>query len=210
MKVSKKMKISIVLSCIVAVVIGVSCASTKSTSPGIDINHENTAKWKAKAPGLFANVGTLTIVESSVNVNVSESQNALVGKVTNPFGIRDDILDYIIINIPESNERARLASVKLAQYYSSMINNTNIINVNLLANSASASITCSNLTIGDSYKFGQGLDKLLRNTPDRLSEQNRIEHLLNGCIISPNFGDKCNQLLTTKDQCDCFIGKLND
>ncbi|MCE2706522.1 MAG: hypothetical protein LW807_05540 [Proteobacteria bacterium] len=210
MKVSKKMKISIVLSCIVAVVIGVSCASTKSTSPGIDINHENTAKWKAKAPGLFANVGTLTIVESSVNVNVSESQNALVGKVTNPFGIRDDILDYIIINIPESNERARLASVKLAILNQNEIFISNFEQLNSFENQASAAITCLNLPIKDSYKFIKGYDELLRNTPDRLSEQNRIEYLLNGRVISPNFGDKCNQLLTTKDQCDCFIGKLND
>lgn len=40
----------------------------------------------------------------------------LIGPITNPFGIRDDILEYIVKTIPANNEIAMRAAIKLMQY----------------------------------------------------------------------------------------------
>jgi hypothetical protein len=63
------------------------------------------------------NVGYAKLEESVLYVaNQSESMAALIAPITNPFGIRDDILDYIIKTIPASNESAMRAAIKMMQY----------------------------------------------------------------------------------------------
>ena len=74
--------------------------------------------WQQKNPQLFSNAGYLKELEESAPkvANLPESLVQLRGVSTNPFGIRDDILQYIFTNIPESNESATRAAIKMMQY----------------------------------------------------------------------------------------------
>lgn len=102
---------------LISAVIGVIVAcSTLVNNSHLNVDHQD--KWKSKAPALFNNAGYSKLMESANIIinNVSESQVALIGKITNSFGIRDDILEYIIKNIPNNNESAIRAAIKLTQY----------------------------------------------------------------------------------------------
>ncbi|MCE3268125.1 MAG: hypothetical protein K0R49_377, partial [Burkholderiales bacterium] len=57
----------------------------------------------------------------SLNTNkISPTQKPLVGKITNQFGIRDDILRNIVDSVPETNESALYHAIKYAQYSQAM------------------------------------------------------------------------------------------
>ncbi len=199
------MKIISVLVVIAASIIAISCANlNNNTKTDTSITAKTTAQWKDKAPQLFANAG-YGLVESNTttNQNISESQAELIGVITNPFGIRDDVLDYTLTKIPESNIRARVSAIKMAYFYQKEIGVTDDKELNDLDNKAAAGIYCISLSIQDSDSYIKGYDKLIRNTPARLAEQRRIEHLLNGHVISADFGIDTYDF---KKQCNYFLG----
>lgn len=205
MRVSKKLRIISIIGIVVVGSVVIACANLgDDTKNGVHVTPQSTAKWKTKAPEIFNNAGYSKLVETTkTDANISKSQAALIGTVTNPFGIRDDILDYILVSIPESNIRARIAEIKLAQLEQSELGVNDDKMLNMIENKTMAAVYCAHLPIQDSAKFVKGYDKLLRNTTARQVEQDRIEHLLNGHVISADFGIDTYDY---KKQCDYFLG----
>lgn len=203
MKVSKKMKILTLVSVVAVGIVSLACASMNNQKT--ETNIVDTQKWQAKAPQLFSNIGYKKLIESRIveSSTTNRSQQALVGTITNPFGIRDDVLEYILLNIPESNTRATIAAIKMAYYDQAEIGVTDDKQINVFANKAMASVYCSNISSQEGYKFDQGYNKLLRNTKERFAEQERIESLLSGHVISADFGINSYDF---KEQCDHFLG----
>jgi hypothetical protein len=99
----------------VAGIVAIGCATMGDNDTDSQAN--NQKKWQKQAPQLFNNVGYSKLVESAPKVaDLPESLEELRGSITNPCGIRDDILEYIVKNIPSNNESAVRAAIKLAQY----------------------------------------------------------------------------------------------
>jgi hypothetical protein len=207
MKVSRQMKIISSIGIVAIAIVAIACANLNNNSivTSVNITTQSIAKWQRKAPQLFSNVGYSKLIESCtlLNKNMSESQAELLGIITNPFGIRDDILNYILTNIPESNTRTRIAAIKMSYYDQQMIGVVDDKVINQLENKAGAGLYCMQLPMLEENKLIKGYDKLLRNTPERLNEQNRIEHLLNGHIISYDFGIDTYDF---KLQCNHYLG----
>lgn len=211
---SKKMKIRIIFGIVTTCIIIIACSNIKYSKVNQNksscLTLESTEKWKQKAPKLFSNnIGyNKLMVSNNIGASkLSEPKIDLVGTITNPFGIRDDILDYILNTIPESNIRATVSIIKMAYYHQQMVGVTDDKQLNSIANKSMAAIYCANLPISISAKFIDGYDKLIRDTSARNLEWNRIEHQLNNHIISHDFGVDSYDY---KEQCDTFLGALND
>lgn len=199
-------KILIFLVIVISILIAITYINWNTREKSSDLNYNFKDKWEAKAPNLFKSIGYNKLVESRNLDKISESQKQLIGEVTNPFGIRDDILDYILTYIPESDTRSRIAAIKMAYYDQMEIGVTDDKIINNYANKALAAVYCMQLPMSKLDSFGKGYDKLLRNTQLKKNEQNRIENLLNNHVISADFGDVGNKKLKLKDQCDYFLG----
>lgn len=165
---------------------------------------QEPVEWQKKYPQLTNNVGYSKLAESVPPYqSKTATQQELIGKVTNQFGIRDDVLKLILTSIPESNVQATIAAIKMAQYYQAEIGVTDDKEMNLIANKASAASSCMNIPMMDGWKFIQSYDKIIRDTPARQAEQDRIEHLLSNHVISADYGI---QSYDPKEQCDHFLG----
>lgn len=114
------MKRNVLIGMLAASLVVVGCAVVKcneSVTPDQQ-SAQAVAKWQKQNPQLFSNVGYIQQLEESAPklAQLPESLEELRGVSTNPFGIRDDILQYIFTNIPESNESATKAAIKFMQY----------------------------------------------------------------------------------------------
>jgi hypothetical protein len=166
--------------------------------------NEPTVDWQKKYPQLSNNAGYGKLAASVPAYQAkTASQQDLIGKITNEFGIRDDVLKLILNTIPESNVRATIAAIKMVQYDQQQIGVTDDKEMNLIANKALAASYCLDIPMMDRYNFGQAYDKIIRDTPARKAEQNRIEHLLSNHVISADYGI---QSYDAKEQCDHFLG----
>ena len=166
--------------------------------------NEPTVDWQKKYPQLSNNAGYGKLAASVPAYQAkTASQLELIGKVSNEFGIRDDVLKLILNTIPESNVRATIAAIKMVQYDQQQIGVTDDKEMNLIANKALAASYCLDIPMMDRYNFGQAYDKIIRDTPARKAEQNRIEHLLSNHVISADYGI---QSYDAKEQCDHFLG----
>ncbi len=166
--------------------------------------NEPTVDWQKKYPQLSNNAGYGKLAASVPAYQAkTASQQELIGKVSNEFGIRDDVLKLILNTIPESNVRATIAAIKMVQYDQQQIGVTDDKEMNLIANKALAASYCLDIPMMDRYNFGQAYDKIIRDTPARKAEQNRIEHLLSNHVISADYGI---QSYDAKEQCDHFLG----
>ncbi|MCE2706893.1 MAG: hypothetical protein LW807_07440 [Proteobacteria bacterium] len=167
--------------------------------------NEPTVDWQKKYPQLSNNAGYGKLAASVPAYQAkTASQQELIGKVTNEFGIRDDVLKLILNTIPESNVRATIAAVKLAQYNQAEVGLTDDMEINALENKAAAAISCLKFgSMQDEAKFIDHYADMIRDTPARKAEQNRIEHLLSNHVISDDYGI---QSYDPKEQCDHFLG----
>ena len=207
MRVSKKVKIITLLSIITAAFVSLACASINNNTNELSSNQvtkQSISKWKAKAPELFSNVRFSGLMESSgINNNLSESMAQLQGVITNPFGIRDDILEYIL-KYTSTNDNSKLFAIQMAVYDKQMMF-TNESDINKLANKSYASFIClsKNLTIKQSLEFVRGYEKILRSTRYSNDLWENVENKLNHHVISADFGiqnqnleQRCQYLLS--------------
>lgn len=161
--------------------------------------------WQKKYPQLANNVGYTKLVESVPAYQAkTASEQELIGKVTNQFGIRDDVLKLILTSIPESNVQATIAAIKMVQYDQQQIGVTDDKEMNLLSNKALAANYCINLPMLEQHEFINKYADMIRDTPARQAEQQRIEGLLANHVISADFGI---QSYDSKEQCDHFLGE---
>lgn len=169
-------------------------------------------KIQSIAPQLVNKVGFTDAepndIKNTSHVQSTPSVQELVGKVTNPFGIRDDVLDYIIKSIPADNKGAIISAIKRAQIDQQEMFVKDPDKLNKLEDKGSASIMCLNTYIDDDIKtddFIHGYDALMRNTPERKALQEEIENKLGGHVISSNFGFRYEAQDSYKSLCDRYI-----
>ncbi|MDD3267422.1 MAG: hypothetical protein PHC75_09635 [Burkholderiales bacterium] len=161
--------------------------------------------WTKKRPQFTNNVGFARLAESSTTYqNKTITQQELIGTVTNQFGIRDEVLELILTSIPESDVRSTIAAIKMVQYDQMEVGITDDMAINKFANKAAAASSCINIPMMDRYNFGQAYDKIIRDNSARKAEWDRIEHLLNGHVISNDYGIQSYDI---KEQCDHFLGE---
>ena len=193
-KLSKRLK---VISLIMVAIVGgvmIACANFGSNKPsGIQVTKQSTAKWKAQSPSLFANAGYSKLIESNtwLNKKHSEAQDELSGKVSNPFGIRDDMLEYILTNIPESNVGAIISAIKMVQLDQQEYFIEDVTELNKVVDKEMAAVDCLSTFLGGGVTgedFLEGYNKVQRNTPLRKAKEEEIEKKLGGHVLSGNFG----------------------
>jgi hypothetical protein len=171
MKVSRKMKIITVIIIGIVGVVAISCANLNDKSKEVvGVTNQSILQWKSKSPQLFNNVGYSELIESNIKLNkynVLESQVELMGVITNPLGIRDDILKYILKNATNNNQLVLKAVVKYAQneqliYYGNISESKAIY----LANKQVLLETCL-LMYNGNYNLVDNINELMRNTKKR-------------------------------------------
>ena len=91
-----KIKQSIVIGIIVVIVSVFACATCEKDNVQGD-NKVDISYWQQKSPKLINMAGYSKLGESNSgndNVSSNESKDMYIGKVTNPYGIRDDVLEF--------------------------------------------------------------------------------------------------------------------
>lgn len=81
--------------------------------------HIPQIKWSTQATQLFQNEGYTKLHKIKASQIKAQALpphlEKLQGNINNPFGIRDDILDFIVKNVPSNNEKLMRASIEFAQ-----------------------------------------------------------------------------------------------
>ena len=201
MKVSRRMKIISGIALITGVMALIACSSVSTPS-----QPQTASQWEQKYPEVFNNAGYSKLIESASlknsQSNLSESYLALRGTVTNPFGIRDDVLDYTL-NYFQGNESAIIYGIKLSQVITNLFLSNNNQSAKYYYNETFIMSWCvwhaTSLPIKITYV--EHIDKILRNTPERDQQFNKVEKLLSGGIYG--YGDltdleiskKCNEII---------------
>ncbi len=176
MRVSKKVKIITLVSIVTVAIVSLACASMNNKTNELlsnQVTKQSISKWQLKAPQLFNNVGFNSLIESGViDNNLSESMVQLQGVITNPFGIRDDILEYILANTASHDDKLLRASIRLAQSDQQIYYGSNITNEIALAYNKKGClmVSCISQYMGNLNNWSNyviGMDKLMRNTKER-------------------------------------------
>lgn len=165
----KNLKYILIFVGFVLIVFFVKNTINQKFDKGVNINN---SKWEKDYPKIFNNSGYSKLIESKEILNQlknnPESLQELQGKITNQFGIRDDILEYIIsLNL---DEKASYASIRMAQSeYFSYFFTDNKIDINNFANNEMLSSYCLMNFVGFDlmHQIHSEIDKKLRDTKDR-------------------------------------------
>lgn len=134
---------------------------------GVNIDNQ---KWSQKYPQVFNNSGYNNLIESNGILNKlknnPKSLQKLQGKITNEFGIRDDILEYILsLNL---NTQANYAIIQSTVNYNKIYYLAKSPKeANDFANKQSLAITCSSMITPDWLIIGRKIDKMMRDTKAR-------------------------------------------
>jgi hypothetical protein len=154
------------------IVIIIYFSTNKVSHADVSITTENTQKWEKKYPEAFKQIGNDGALESKVAFlnKVIESQNPLIGNITNELGIRDDILEYIIKTVPQNKPLALKAALQIAQ-------NNQIIYYGDITQQEAISLENNNYLVGwcllqylgdkPNLDLSRGMENLLRNTKER-------------------------------------------
>jgi hypothetical protein len=167
--VKKKFKYGLFFIGLFLIVFSIKKIIKQEIDQGVNIDNQ---KWEKRYPQVFNNSGYNKLIESDGILNKlknnPESLQKLQGKITNEFGIRDDILEYILsLNL---NTQANYAAIRMAQSeYLSYFFSNDKITVNNLANKEMLSSFCLMNFVGFNYmhKIHSEIDTKLRNTKER-------------------------------------------
>lgn len=170
------MKVKILTGIIIAAISLTAIMSTASRSENSTLPKEETlleqiervaSKNFAQKPDNKVNKP----VESEWNhqpINLNISMEELAGNINKEYGIREDILRYIEKEIPPNNELAKKAAIKMSQkmqfiyYKASQEEALKAVKTQFIAHE------CLSKVLPDSWiDISRGIDKLMRNTPER-------------------------------------------
>ena len=203
--INKYLKLLLIFAITGAIV--VACAAMETKGKESNSGPNTVPEWDQKYPKVFTNSGYQGLIESNTQLealqNLPESQQELIGTITNPFGIRDDILDYILTNIPESNIKWRAAGIALAQTYNVMYEFSTLPNEQriIAANKNTLLSKCLLIFSNDFdtyYKFSKGMERLLNNSDKRKENINQIDqkvfgwHVIGSGMNSEDENKYCN------------------
>jgi len=190
------MKIITVIIIGIVGVVAISCANLNDKPKEVvGVTNQSILQWKSKSPQLFNNVGYGKLIESNiaiVNRNIKLQED--IGKVTNPFGIRDDVLDFIIKYFPD-NESAIYAAISNEQYDLLIYRSKTDKEAINYANQGAISIWCLGRAIGINNvdKYSDELERVQNNTKNGKEMNKVITQKLGWKIFG--FGHKTNQEL---------------
>ena len=188
MKVTKKMKIISAISLIGVLAIVLACATTSNGTKEQDTQINTPQKWQQAYPHVFNNVGFSMLVESNVMIkNSPQNQQFPIGQVTNPYGIRDDVLEFIFKTIPSNNESATYAAIRLEQNQLQIYKTENESDAVYYANEGFLPIVCLSQALGSigSSKYLDELDKIQRRTSDGKNMDKVIRQKLGWKVLGP-------------------------
>lgn len=183
------------------VVLIVACASIANQNNAI--NDSNNKNWQAKAPLLFSSIGQARLIESASYLPESVQRS---WKITNPFGIRDDVLDYLLQAIPESNNKARMFAIRMAAYDQAAMFASES-QLNKLQNKSYAATICWSdiLSPEEGSKLIKGYGTVLRKNNIAKSLWESVENKLNNHVISADFGIRGTDL---NAKCKYLLGEF--
>ncbi len=133
---------------------------------GVNIDNQ---KWSQKYPQVFNNSGYNNLIESNGILNkLKNNPESLQGKITNEFGIRDDILEYILnLNL---NTHANYAAIRMIQedtktyFISNSSTEANYAaNLGMLANYCLLKVTSDEIW----KNISKNTEKMLRDNDNR-------------------------------------------
>ena len=163
----KNLKYILIFVGFVLIVFFVKNTINQKFDKGVNINN---SKWEKDYLKIFNNSGYSKLIESKGILNKlknnPESLQELQGKITNEFGIRDDILEYILsLNLDESNNYAaiRFSQTINGIYYLSKNN----IEANIFANQNVLVDICFSNINNNWIKITENIEKMMRNNKDR-------------------------------------------
>ena len=183
MKVSKRMKIIAGVTIAVAALVVIACANVSNSPNEPSLNQQ----WQHKSPQVFSNGGYSKLIASQGKSyqyqKESKSTEQLVGKITNPFGIRDDILTYTL-DYFKGNESATIVAIKLAQ---------SMTNLYLASNQKDARSYYDQMfvagwclwhvsTAQSKIEYTRTVEKYTNDTPARKEQSDKVDRLLSGGI----------------------------
>ena len=160
----------------------------------------NESKWLGRYPQLGA------IESSAISVPITvatDSKRAeLIGVITNQYGIRDDILQYILNNVPASNKQGIEAAIHLAQNeYDIYYGSDDPEKIRYSANMMGHIIRCMNVFFEEQDHTSRNIAKLYRNTPAREKRMHDIEgNILGGHVYDDNVGEMANINFSDSEQ----------
>ena len=196
----KKTLITLVAICVILIV----------THQVIKYNHNDDYKhkqhlavaesiWGVKYPQLGA------IESSTISVPIAvatDSKRAkLIGVITNQYGIRDDILQYILDNVPADNKQGIEASIHLAKNEYDTLYADSPEKARYAMNMGMNVVRCNTVILGEQNKVWRGISDLYRNTPDRRKYANDIQgNVLGNHVYDGNVGEMANINFSDSEQ----------
>ncbi len=132
---------------------------------GVNIDNQ---KWEKRYPQVFNNSGYNNLIESNGILNKlknnPESLQKLQGKITNEFGIRDDILEYILsLNLDESNNYAAIKFSQISNYI--YFSDISVVDANFYSKKQVQALFCLNAK--NWLKISRHIDAMMRDTKER-------------------------------------------
>lgn len=136
---------------------------------------KSEAAWEEKYPAVFKTAGNMSIKLSTSNIvpnqnmAIPESMAKLEGTITNKFGIRDDILEYIINTVPKDNPKLLEAVIRDANYTNmSYYAATDDERLLISKKWALAGICVTLFSKGNEYiEISRHIDGMMRDTTER-------------------------------------------
>lgn len=163
----KNLKYILIFVGFVLIVFFVKNTINQKFDKGVNINN---SKWEKDYPKIFNNSGYSKLIESKGILNKlknnPESLQELQGKITNQFGIRDDILEYILsLNLDERNNYSALKIAQTDTYiYFVAKNKTDAL---IYSKYYGLSLTCLSIYYPQWLKISRHIDSMMRDTKSR-------------------------------------------
>lgn len=165
------MKVKILIVIIMMLIAFSAIMSIASRSVNIDQNKQSVSKNIEKITNKHhtrIKPNKLPVSQSNESKNLKVSLNELQGYINKEYGIREDILRYIEREIP-NNEMAKKAAIKYAQKWNFIYYKATPEEAMKAAEQQFITLKCLRyaLKTHEPLSITDGIDKLMRNTPER-------------------------------------------
>ncbi len=192
LRLNKKMKIIIGVVLSITAIIMIACA-VNNDNPKSQ-SQKMVTKWNYNYPQLVKMAGSAPINKKPAqNISV-ESEDVLLGKITNEFGIRDDVLTKILKTIPADNESATIHAIRMEQYDQKVFTATNTKDAVNYAEKMGASMECLMKSFGmlNTHHLIMSISDMQQDTPARFEQKQYVQQKLLGWQVIHDINGDCN------------------
>lgn len=192
LRLNKKMKIIIGFALSITALIMIACA-VNNDNPKLQ-SQKSVAKWNYNYPQLVKIAGSAPINKKAAqNISV-ESEDVLLGKITNEFGIRDDVLTQILKTISANNESATIHAIRMEQYDQKVFTAANTKDAVNYAEKMGASMECLMKSFGmlNTHHLIMSISDMQQDTPARFERKQYVQQKLLGWQVIHDINGDCN------------------